>query len=425
MPAVGTSWLAILLRIAVVCLWAARPRFCQAEQEEGGGALQPPLPPIPEPARDAFLDDEIAQSDGAWLAGYARLHAMILAGTVPAARQRFAVWTCSPLDESVPIGPDSTRLCAGFANRVMGLTAAFLYAVLTERALIVEWPPPAEDYIGHFLHSPYFDWTPPPRAALEGADETPLILDTRLGRTHVRRELSTFDWRHDHQHRVVRLTLLEGYFDELLSNKSLRHACQAGLGLHDADHVIGRLARILLRPDPSIRRLVQSHLLGRPPGEHPPNGRASRPCATLGIQIRLGATGGGARGQVGLQFSELDRFLAAADAISRSHQPGAAVGRDDSGHETAHAGCAGVAWVLAADSIDVVRAVQLTCSHRHVVWFNATTASGRDGMGSIEDVRGAQVGVSSSRPPYSLFLPSLSLSPSHCPPFRRLVCVSG
>ena len=83
------------------------------------------------------------------------------------------MWTCTPLDDAVEIGPDSTRLCAGLANRIMGLVAAFLYAggrgsvcpapastewahtrallasrcahawrsaVLTERALIVEWP---------------------------------------------------------------------------------------------------------------------------------------------------------------------------------------------------------------------------------------------------------------------------------------------
>jgi hypothetical protein len=45
-----------------------------------------------------------------------------------AARRRFAVWTCAPLGDAVEIGADSTRLCAGLANRVMGLVAAFLYA---------------------------------------------------------------------------------------------------------------------------------------------------------------------------------------------------------------------------------------------------------------------------------------------------------
>ena len=80
----------------------------------------------------------------------------------------------------------------------MGIIAAFLYAILTERALVVEWPGPVDEHIGNLLHSPYFDWMPPEWGEnSEEAGQT-LTLDTRLGREAVRRELSTFDWRTDH-----------------------------------------------------------------------------------------------------------------------------------------------------------------------------------------------------------------------------------
>lgn len=172
--------------------------------------FDPALPEVPLEAQDPFLDDLVAQSDGSWLAGYARLHSKILSAQVPVSRQRFAVWTCSPLEDKVPIQEDSTRLCAGFANRIMGLTAAFLYAVLTERAFIVEWPPPAAEHLGRFFYSPYLDWKGSVSllASLVGESDT-LRLDTRLGRSAVREELASFDWRLDHQQRVVRLTLLE------------------------------------------------------------------------------------------------------------------------------------------------------------------------------------------------------------------------
>ena len=92
--------------------------------------------------RDAFLDDEIRAWDGtlkipeapppksltreqrsivnsdasglgcvgAWLGGYAKLHAAIRAGDVPPQRRRYAVWTCDPLSSSTVIADDSTRM---------------------------------------------------------------------------------------------------------------------------------------------------------------------------------------------------------------------------------------------------------------------------------------------------------------------------
>ena len=87
---------------------------------------EPPLPEIPLDSQDEFVDDEIRYGDGAWSAGYAKLHEAIIRRQVPAARQRFAGWTCAALHETVEIGDDSTRLCAGLANRIMGLVGTRL-----------------------------------------------------------------------------------------------------------------------------------------------------------------------------------------------------------------------------------------------------------------------------------------------------------
>jgi hypothetical protein len=59
-------------------------------------------------------------------------------------------------------GHDATAGCAGLANRLFGVAAAFLYAVLSRRAFLIRWPLPAAP-------SPH---TSPGPAAREQADGT-------------------------------------------------------------------------------------------------------------------------------------------------------------------------------------------------------------------------------------------------------------
>ena len=290
--------------------------------------------------------------------------------------------------------------------------------VLTERAFVVEWPGRPEEHLGQLLASPYFDWMPHSFQRMDYAPEDILLLDTRLGRAEVRHKLSTFDWRSDHLQRVVRLTLLEGYYQELLSNPSLQSACSLGLGLEKPSQVIGRLGRILLRPRPAVSALLREarmdarHVLARSAAEQETDGRRhSRACATLGLQVRLGDTGGGAYGQVGMTIDQLGRFRQAAESISgklmgaqwnendfedkrHAGSQGAGAGRLAAVEERGEGQemCEGVAWVLAADSLRVVEEV----SHwvRRVIWYNSSSpsASGRGpaelhsayGMGSVD-----------------------------------------
>ena len=104
--------------------------------------LEEALMEVDPDVRDAFLDDEIRAWDGtlkipeapppksltreqrsivnsdasglgcvgAWLGGYAKLHAAIRAGDVPPQRRRYAVWTCDPLSSSTVIADDSSRM---------------------------------------------------------------------------------------------------------------------------------------------------------------------------------------------------------------------------------------------------------------------------------------------------------------------------
>uniref|UniRef100_A0A7S4KXM2 Uncharacterized protein n=1 Tax=Guillardia theta TaxID=55529 RepID=A0A7S4KXM2_GUITH len=229
--------------------------------------------------------------NGDWLSGYSKIHEGIISGTFPAHRRRFAVWTCSELN--VPVSPESTARCAGLANRLLGIISAFLYAILTERALIIEWPGDEASHLANFLYSPYLRWNAT-RSTWSHLDA--ISLDTRVGSGRsgwlgVRRELRTFHWLNDHKASVVKLTLLEGYFDDLLQNPNLAAACLYGLNLKTSDEVLGRLGRILFHAHNSLDDDIMARSVGS--------------TFRLGVQIRIGMFEAGA---MGIGMTELERF---------------------------------------------------------------------------------------------------------------------
>jgi len=125
------------------------------------------------------------------------------------------------------------------------------------------------------------------------------------------------------------------------------------LGFTSPDALFSRLAPILFRPTPPLLAALR-------PFAQPDNADEPPP-VTLAIQVRLGATGGGARGQVGLGLGELPRFRAAADRISQR------VSRSDPYRS--------VAWVLAADSLKVVETVfREEWNGGHVRWHNHSSS---------------------------------------------------
>ena len=99
-----------------------------------------------------------------WMQQYAALHVAIMSEEAPAEMLQYVVWTCGAYGS-----------CSGWANRMLGIASALLLAVLTDRALLIEWGdgPPLDS----FVRSDYIDWRVPPAFARE---RTPYSHDSRL-----------------------------------------------------------------------------------------------------------------------------------------------------------------------------------------------------------------------------------------------------
>ena len=79
-----------------------------------------------------------SQCGSAWQQRYAALHADIVAGRRP---PKFLVYRCA----NRHAGPGRTsafRGCGGLGNRLRGLASAFVLALLTDRAFLIDWESP-------------------------------------------------------------------------------------------------------------------------------------------------------------------------------------------------------------------------------------------------------------------------------------------
>lgn len=83
---------------------------------------------------------------------YARLHARARR-RLPSASNRFVVWTCGCCGEP----------CSGFGNRMLGIVAALMLAILTERAFLIHWPEGACVPLSDYFTSDWIDWRIPPK----------------------------------------------------------------------------------------------------------------------------------------------------------------------------------------------------------------------------------------------------------------------
>ena len=97
----------MLVRLVVVYISAwQRTLYCRADDHD---AEFDPLPEVSFEARDPFLEDEVAQSDGAWLAAYATLHSKILSAQVPLAQ--VSLVQCGPA-QVPPLQRNRPQVCA-------------------------------------------------------------------------------------------------------------------------------------------------------------------------------------------------------------------------------------------------------------------------------------------------------------------------
>ena len=105
---------------------------------------------------DCYLRSRHEQFHRPWMSRYAALHHSIVAGTVTDHQRKYVVWTCGAYGS-----------CSGWANRVLGIISALMFAILTDRAFFIEWPSQGPLALEEFVFSDYIDWRIPPCFAQE------------------------------------------------------------------------------------------------------------------------------------------------------------------------------------------------------------------------------------------------------------------
>jgi len=108
-----------------------------------------------------------------WVNQYAALHSSIVQRRAPVEAQRFVVWRCS-----------ASKRCAGWANRVTGILSALAFAILSERALVIEWPDTGDLALENYVRSDFIDWRVPEWLAQRStpySHDSILIIDRVFG----------------------------------------------------------------------------------------------------------------------------------------------------------------------------------------------------------------------------------------------------
>ncbi|CAG8449342.1 2503_t:CDS:2 [Funneliformis caledonium] len=88
-------------------------------------------------------DESLDSSCGTWQKDYAKLHEDILAGKED---QKYVAYIC-----------EASSNCGGLADRILGMTSTFLFALLTNRAYLADWQAPLP--FDKIFDSPNIDWS--------------------------------------------------------------------------------------------------------------------------------------------------------------------------------------------------------------------------------------------------------------------------
>ncbi|RIA95452.1 hypothetical protein C1645_872777 [Glomus cerebriforme] len=88
-------------------------------------------------------DESLDTSCGSWQHNYSRLHEDILSGNEV---QRYISYIC-----------DDKNNCGGLSDRILGMTSAFIFALLTNRAFLADWQTPFP--LETIFNSPNIDWS--------------------------------------------------------------------------------------------------------------------------------------------------------------------------------------------------------------------------------------------------------------------------
>lgn len=213
----------------------------------------------------SWLTDTKKQQCGAWMEDYAKFHADTLSGKLP---PRFVVSQC----------PKNTN-CGGLADRLLAISSAFLFGLVTRRALLINWETDVQpEWI---FDAPKINWSYDVENSLYNGNanlSTASVYAISFGPHRIDPIFQHRDWNATWQQDRVDFIMNRGIvhrtFNHSLYGESLLKK-QFGLS---AETAFACFMNFLIRPKPKILSYVKKYLdlLSRPN------------VLPIGIQIRTG-----------------------------------------------------------------------------------------------------------------------------------------
>ncbi|CAJ0848945.1 6421_t:CDS:2 [Entrophospora sp. SA101] len=235
-------------------------------------------------------DDSLDYSCGSWQEGYTKLHNEIINGS---AAQRYAGYVC-----------DAKMNCGGLADRILGMTSTFLFALLTDRAFLADWQVPLP--LDAIFESPNIDWSYDsfdPSYVIKDLDTTEInIIDYDLQDLDYYFPLTNWTTRYPDPFIkfYTNQGLIQRTFDSKYYSSKLK---EIGLKPHTA---FGCIVDYLFRPvPPALSFITQYSALFALPN-----------IFSVGIHIRTGDVY-----EQTLSLQDYSHFFSCADQITRTYAP--------------------------------------------------------------------------------------------------------
>ncbi|KAL6063023.1 hypothetical protein QOT17_011819 [Balamuthia mandrillaris] len=241
-------------------------------------SVSPALPPVPVLDREARC-----RQVQPWMEDYLLLHREIRTGKRP---PKYAVYQCG------------SSLCGGYGDRVTGMISVFLYAILTDRAFMVDWAKPVD--ITEYFDSPMdWRWSSSSSYSVKTMNQID-IRDLEAQRQYQHSALS------EEKAQVVIFHTNIAWYQELLRSPKLAERLRNKLGVQDGWEASwnaefwGCLLTHLLKPSPALQQEVDK--VKKQMGTH----------FNIGIQVRTG----GAWDRERLKGESLDSFWQCATHLA-------------------------------------------------------------------------------------------------------------
>ncbi|KAL6063024.1 hypothetical protein QOT17_011820 [Balamuthia mandrillaris] len=319
-------------------------RRCEKERRRG----------LPVPVLDREARCRAVQP---WMKDYVRLHEEMASGR---RAPRYAVYQCSG------------KFCGGYGDRMTGIVSVFLYAILTDRAFMVDWTTPVD--ITEFLHSPLdWRWDSSRLSAFSSIPKTKTlrqidIKDTAAQKYYQQRDILS---KEDHQLDVVYIQTNIAWYQELLRSPLLAEKLRSKMGIENGwetswdTEFWGCLLTHLVRPSPALQQEVDE--VKKQMGTH----------FNIGIQVRTGGEWDNSR----LKGESLDSFWQCAQHLAhqlKSFHLQQGVEQEDVDYKFYVTGDADSVLTAAKEALGEDRVVALTGPITHTE--KSSRAAAREGM---------------------------------------------